>query len=75
MFEEIFHYTESFVNWLYILQWKCNPAFQQPGAHGRNGFIEYLYQRFSTLVHGTIQFEIAYGKPVEPHVTILFDAR
>ena len=72
---EMLHNVKPVVDCRNFFQRKNNPAFQKARAHRRDGFVNYLHQRFCPFVDRIKQFEVANGEAVEPNVFVLLDAR
>ena len=68
--EEVFDYRLPVAYRAYLFQWECHPAIEHTSAHGSDGFVQYVVQRTAVIALAVQQFEVTYGKLIEPYITV-----
>ena len=66
---------QTFVDRLFIFEWKYYPATQQTASHRAHRAVYHVEQRLSVLLHRLNQFQRADSKLIQTHILILLDTR
>ena len=73
MTEEIIHHILTVPDRFDIFQGEQHPAAQHTRSHRGNRLVYHIQQAGSLIVHRTDQFQAAYRKFIETHITVFLD--